>query len=258
MRNSLETLNANIASSKVIIEIDSLFGGIDLFLLLSKAQSEEQCGSCWTSTTTTCFESVWSIAIGNLLTLSEQQLVNCITVDSACNGELTNNGFVVAVKNAMCTEANHSYSCLATEGTCKVSCCNVEVAQGSVTGYRGVSNDSEQSLMPAMAQQHDRLGGDSLQDCMVFSRVTRVACAGYVSDDRAKANSLTALADGGSGSKSDQAILVGGGWADMSAANAELENDGSVVLLDNSSFCGGNSSVATDGIDGENTGTQRE
>ena len=60
---------------------------------------------------------------------------------------------------------------------------------------------------------------------MVFSRVTRVACAGYVSDDRAAANSLTALADGGSveGSKSDQGILVGGGWADMSAANTELE-----------------------------------
>ena len=71
---------------------------------------------------------------------------------------------------------------------------------------------------------------------MVFSRVTRVACAGYMSDDRAKANSLTTLADGGSveGSKSDHAILVGGGWADMSAANTELENDGSVALLDNS------------------------
>ena len=37
---------------------------------------QEQCGSCWTPTTT-CFESVWSIATGNLLTLSEQQLVNC-------------------------------------------------------------------------------------------------------------------------------------------------------------------------------------
>ena len=42
------------------------------------------------------------------------------------------------------------------------------------------------------------------------------------------------FACGGSveGSKSDQAILVGGDWADMSAANTELENDGSVVLLD--------------------------
>ena len=87
---------------------------------------------------------------------------------------------------------------------------------------------------------------------MVFSIVTRVACAGYVSDDRAKANSLTALAEAGNveGSKSDQAVLVGGGWADMSAANTDLENDGSVVLLDNSSFRGGNSTVATGRIVG--------
>ena len=186
--------------------------------------------------------------------------MNCNTVDSACNGELTNNGFVFAVKNAMCTEANHSYSCLATEGTCKASYCNVELAHGSVTGYRGVSNDSEQALMSAVGQQHDRLGGDSLQDCVGFSRLTRVACAGYVSDGRAKANSLTALADGGSveWSKSDQAILVDGGWADMSAADTELENNGSVVLLGNSSFCGGNSTVATDETNGVNTRTQRQ
>ena len=87
---------------------------------------------------------------------------------------------------------------------------------------------------------------------MVFSRVTREACAGYVSDDRVKANSLTVLADGGSveGSKSDQGILVGGGWADMSAVNTELENDGSMVSLDNSSFCGGNSTLATGRIVG--------
>ena len=38
--------------------------------------------------------------------------------------------------------------------------------------------------MSAVAQQHDRLGGDSLQDYVVFNRVTRVACAGYMSDDR--------------------------------------------------------------------------
>ena len=107
------------------------------------------------------------------------------------------NGFVFTVKNAMCTEASHSYSCLATKGTCKASICNVEFAQGSVTGHKGVS-DSEQALMSAVAHQHDRLGGNSLLDCVVFSRVTRAACARYVSGDRAKANFLTALADGGS------------------------------------------------------------
>ena len=74
--------------------------------------------------------------------------MDCITVDFACIGELTSNGFVFAVKKVMCTEASHSYSCLATKGTCKASNCSVERAHGSVTGYNG------EVLMSTVAHQH--------------------------------------------------------------------------------------------------------
>ena len=51
---------------------------------------------------------------------------------------------------------------------------------------------------------------------------------------QSEVTSLTALAGEVSveGSKSDQAIMVGGGWAGMSAATTVLENGGSVVSLD--------------------------
>ena len=91
---------------------------------------------------------------------------------------------------------------------------------------------------------NSRLGGNSLQDCVVLGRVASAACAKYVLSDRVKATSHAALA-GVEDSKSDQAIVVGG-LAGMSAAR--------VVLLDKSSFCGGNSAKAT--IDGART--QRE
>jgi flavocytochrome c len=55
----------------------------------------------------------------------------------------------------------------------------------------------------------------------------------------------------------EQAIVVGGGLAGMSAANTVLENGGKVVLLDKSSFCGGNSTKATSGINGAATRTQK-
>jgi len=55
----------------------------------------------------------------------------------------------------------------------------------------------------------------------------------------------------------DQAIVVGGGLAGMSAANTVLENGGKVILLDKSSFCGGNSTKATSGINGAATKTQK-
>jgi len=54
-----------------------------------------------------------------------------------------------------------------------------------------------------------------------------------------------------------QAIVVGGGLAGVSAANTILENGGNVILLDKSSFCGGNSTKATSGINGANTRSQR-
>merc|ERR1719487_2744007 len=55
-----------------------------------------------------------------------------------------------------------------------------------------------------------------------------------------------------------QAIVVGGGLGGMSAANTVLEWGGAVVLLDKSSFCGGNSTKATSGINGAGTRTQKE
>eukprot|EP00441_Pelagodinium_beii_P003110 CAMPEP_0197703554 /NCGR_PEP_ID=MMETSP1338-20131121/125494_1 /TAXON_ID=43686 ORGANISM="Pelagodinium beii, Strain RCC1491" /NCGR_SAMPLE_ID=MMETSP1338 /ASSEMBLY_ACC=CAM_ASM_000754 /LENGTH=634 /DNA_ID=CAMNT_0043287451 /DNA_START=67 /DNA_END=1972 /DNA_ORIENTATION=- len=56
----------------------------------------------------------------------------------------------------------------------------------------------------------------------------------------------------------DQAIVVGGGLGGVSAANTLLECGMKVVLLDKSSFCGGNSSKATSGINGAETRTQKE
>ena len=47
--------------------------------------------------------------------------------------------------------------------------------------------------------RNNRLGGNSLLDCVVFGRVVGVACAQYMLGDRAKATSLAALAGGGKG-----------------------------------------------------------
>jgi len=56
----------------------------------------------------------------------------------------------------------------------------------------------------------------------------------------------------------NQVIVVGGGLAGVSAANTVVESGGKTVLLDKSSFCGGNSTKATSGINGAGTKTQKE
>jgi flavocytochrome c len=55
----------------------------------------------------------------------------------------------------------------------------------------------------------------------------------------------------------NQVIVVGGGLAGTSAANQVVECGGRTVLLDKSSFCGGNSTKATSGINGAGTKTQK-
>jgi flavocytochrome c len=55
-----------------------------------------------------------------------------------------------------------------------------------------------------------------------------------------------------------QVIVVGGGLAGVSACNTVVENGGKTVLIDKSSFCGGNSTKATSGINGAGTRTQKQ
>ena len=51
-------------------------------------------------------------------------------------------------------------------------------------GTEAYPQTASRLLISAVAQQHDRLGGNSLRDHVVFNRVTRAACAGDVPDDR--------------------------------------------------------------------------
>merc|ERR1712151_1105339 len=99
---------------------------------------------------------------------------------------------------------------------------------------------------------NNRLGGNSLLDCVVFGRVAGRHACNYMLDGKTKSTSLKALAQG------SQAIVIGGGLAGMSAANTVLECGGKVLLVDKSSFCGGNSTWATSGINGAATKTQKD
>merc|ERR1712211_156940 len=73
------------------------------------------------------------------------------TTSLGCNGGLMDYAFAFAEQNAICTEKSYRYT--ASDGTCDTSSCTVGLSQGSVTGYKDVSTDSEQALMSAVAQQ---------------------------------------------------------------------------------------------------------
>ena len=102
-----------------------------------------------------------------------------------------------------------------------------------------------------------RWGDNSLLDYVVFGHVARTACATYVLDDRVKATYLAALGGGElRGRKVNRPSLFAVVGPIRQQSTPNWKNDGSMVLLDKSSFCDNNSTVATSGINGVNVRIQ--
>merc|ERR1712176_1438445 len=117
---------------------------------VTPVKNQGQCGSCWSFSTTGSLEGAWEIATGKLVSVSEQQFVDCDKVDNGCSGGLMDNAFQFAEANALCTEDSYPYN--AKVGQCQASACAVGIPKGAVTGYKDVSA-GEQALMSALNQQ---------------------------------------------------------------------------------------------------------
>ena len=112
-------------------------------------KNQGQCGSCWTFSTTGALEGAYFLSTGDLVSFSEQQLVDCDKTDSGCNGGLMDYAFQFIEDNGgLCTEEDYSYV-----GSQQDTCATCSPVNGSaVKGWTDVSRN-EQALMAAVAQQ---------------------------------------------------------------------------------------------------------
>lgn len=149
---SQEKRSKNVNLNLLLSKVEDLPATVDWTAAgaVTPIKNQGQCGSCYAFSTTGSTEGINFIKTKTLVSVSEQQIVDCSGAEgnNGCNGGLMDYGFQFIINNnGICTEDAYPYQ--AVQNACVTTC----TPAVTITGFTDVPTNSEQALMTAVAQQ---------------------------------------------------------------------------------------------------------
>ncbi|RCV32871.1 hypothetical protein SETIT_7G037800v2 [Setaria italica] len=108
---------ANVSTDALPATVDWRIKGA-----VTPIKDQGQCGCCWAFSAVAAMEGIVKISTGKLISLSEQELVDCDVhgEDQGCNGGEMDDAFKFIIKNGgLTTESSYPYT--AQDGQCKAA-----------------------------------------------------------------------------------------------------------------------------------------
>jgi len=115
---------------------------------VTSIKNQGMCGGCWAFSSVGATESVWAIKHNMLYNLSEQELIDCSSLNHGCQGGSMDLAFKYIMNNGLCT--NLSYPYIANNSNCTINQCEPIV---HISNYSDVYPNNETLLKSSVAIQ---------------------------------------------------------------------------------------------------------